>query len=55
MGAGPTLDVLVLERERIPREHVGKSQLPSISPILDEMGVGDPLQAAGNRLSLIHI
>lgn len=43
----PDLDVLVLERERFPREHVGESQLPLIGPILDEIGVWDKIEAAG--------
>jgi flavin-dependent dehydrogenase len=43
----PALRVLVLERETFPREHVGESQLPSISPILAEMGVWDRVEAEG--------
>lgn len=42
----PDLRVLVLEKERFPREHVGESQLPAISGILDEMGVWDKVEAA---------
>lgn len=42
----PDLNVLVLEREVFPRDHVGESQLPAISPILDEMGVWDEVEAA---------
>jgi len=42
----PDLDVVVLERERFPREHVGESQLPAISPILDEMGVWEKVEQA---------
>ncbi|MCG9895371.1 MAG: tryptophan 7-halogenase [Fimbriimonadaceae bacterium] len=42
----PDLDVLILERERFPREHVGESQLPIIGGILDEMGVWDKVEAA---------
>lgn len=42
----PKLDVLVLEREKFPREHVGESQLPPIGPILNEMGVWDKVEAA---------
>ena len=40
------LSVLILERERFPREHVGESQLPPISAILDEMGCWDKIEAA---------
>ncbi|MGR3341749.1 MAG: NAD(P)/FAD-dependent oxidoreductase [Paracoccaceae bacterium] len=43
----PELGVLVLERSRFPRDHVGESQLPSISPILAEMGVWDQVESAG--------
>ncbi|MDR3692978.1 MAG: NAD(P)/FAD-dependent oxidoreductase [Fimbriimonas sp.] len=43
----PRLRVVVLERESFPRDHVGESQLPSISHILAEMGVWDKVEAAG--------
>lgn len=43
----PEMSVLIIEKERFPREHVGESQLPSISPILDEMDVWDKVEAAG--------
>lgn len=42
----PELKVLILERERFPREHVGESQLPEISKILEEMGAWDKVEAA---------
>ncbi len=42
----PALRVAILEKERFPREHVGESQLPLISRILDEMGVWDKVEAA---------
>jgi flavin-dependent dehydrogenase len=42
----PGMDVLVLEREKFPREHVGESQLPPISIVLDEMGCWDKVEAA---------
>lgn len=48
----PHLSVLVLEKERFPRDHIGESQLPSISPILDEMGVWDKVEAAGFPIKL---
>lgn len=48
----PSLRVLVLEKERFPRDHIGESQLPSISPILDEMGVWDKVEAAGFPIKL---
>lgn len=43
----PSLRVLILEKERFPRDHIGESQLPSISPILWEMGAWDKVEAAG--------
>lgn len=42
----PELNVLVLEREKFPREHVGESQLPPIGAVLDEMGCWDKVEAA---------
>ncbi len=42
----PQLRVLVVEKETFPRDHIGESQLPSISPILNEMGVWDKVEAA---------
>ncbi len=43
----PSLSVLILERETFPRDHVGESQLPVISIILQEMGAWDKVEAAG--------
>jgi flavin-dependent dehydrogenase len=43
----PNLKIVVLEREKFPRDHVGESQLPSISHILAEMGAWDKVEAAG--------
>jgi flavin-dependent dehydrogenase len=42
----PTMKVLVLEREVMPREHIGESQLPPIGRVLEEMGVWDKVEAA---------
>lgn len=39
--------VMLLERERFPREHVGESLLPASMPILDELGVLPAVQKAG--------
>ena len=39
--------VLVLERERFPRDHVGESLLPATLPVLEELGVLPAVQAAG--------
>lgn len=42
----PHLKVVVIEREKFPRDHVGESQLPPISQVLDEMGCWDKVEAA---------
>jgi len=42
----PNLSVLILEKARFPREHVGESQLPPISNILNEMGCWEKVEAA---------
>jgi flavin-dependent dehydrogenase len=46
MRYDPTLQVTILEREKFPRDHVGESHLPAISPILHEMGAWDKIEAA---------
>jgi len=43
----PNLRILILEREKFPRDHVGESQLPVISSVLHEMGAWDKIEAAG--------
>ncbi|MFK7884953.1 MAG: NAD(P)/FAD-dependent oxidoreductase [Phycisphaerales bacterium] len=43
----PDLSVLILEKAKFPRDHIGESQLPTIGPILDEMGVWEKVEAAG--------
>ncbi len=42
----PKLSVCIFEREKFPRDHVGESQLPPISAVLDEMGCWDAVEAA---------
>ena len=42
----PNLNVIILEKEKFPRDHVGESQLPPISDILQEMGCWDKVEAA---------
>lgn len=42
----PSLNVVVLEMERFPREHVGESLLPVVPQILNEMGAFDKVEAA---------
>jgi flavin-dependent dehydrogenase len=39
--------VLLLERERFPRDHIGESLLPASMPILEELGVLPAIQGAG--------
>ena len=39
--------VLLLERERFPRNHIGESLLPASMPVLEELGVMPALQDAG--------
>jgi flavin-dependent dehydrogenase len=39
--------VIVLERERFPRFHVGESLLPYSLPILERLGVADKIRKAG--------
>lgn len=43
----PDAKILVLEREIFPREHVGESQLPPVTRVLEEMGCWDKVEAAG--------
>jgi len=43
----PAAKVLILEREIFPREHVGESQLPPVTKVLEEMGCWDKVEAAG--------
>ena len=47
MMARKGLRVLLLERERFPRDHVGESLLPASLPVLEELGVLPAVQAAG--------
>jgi FADH2-dependent halogenase len=39
--------VLLLEKEKFPRFHIGESLLPYNRPIFDELGVWEKIQAAG--------
>lgn len=40
-------DVVVVERHRFPRAHVGESLSPAIWPLLDTLGVGEQVARAG--------
>ena len=42
----PEAKVLILEREHFPRPHVGESQLPPITQVLEEMGCWHKVEAA---------
>ncbi|MBM4113501.1 MAG: tryptophan 7-halogenase, partial [Phycisphaerae bacterium] len=48
----PSLRVVLVEKERFPRDHIGESQLPVISSILNEMEVWDKVEAAGFPVKL---
>lgn len=47
MLARAGLHVVLLERERFPRDHVGESLLPATMPILEELGVREAVEAEG--------
>ncbi len=47
MLARKGVQVLLLERERFPRDHIGESLLPASIPILEELGVLPAVQEAG--------
>ncbi|MEU8431521.1 NAD(P)/FAD-dependent oxidoreductase [Streptomyces sp. NPDC029216] len=40
-------DVLLLERDRFPRYHIGESLLPSLLPVLDAMGAREVVERHG--------
>jgi flavin-dependent dehydrogenase len=40
-------EVLVLEREKFPRYHIGESLVPGILPVLDQLGLGDQIGKFG--------
>lgn len=42
----PGFPVLIVERAKFPREHIGESQLPAIGAILDELGIWEKVEAA---------
>src|SRR3979409_2586025 len=59
VGAGPAgsavsallaqrgYEVLVLEREKFPRYHIGESLVPGILPLLEQLGMGDQIEKFG--------
>ncbi len=42
----PDLSIIILEKDKFPREHVGESQLPGVAQVLDKMEVWDKVEAA---------
>lgn len=48
----PKSRVVILEKERFPRDHVGESQLPAIGAMLDEIGCWDKVERAGFPLKV---
>jgi flavin-dependent dehydrogenase len=48
----PSLDVVIIERELFPRDHVGESLLPAVTRVLNEMGVWETVEAAGFPVKL---
>src|SRR5690606_657690 len=48
----PQVEVLILEKERFPREHIGESMLPAIGAIMHEMGAWDKVEAEGFPIKL---
>ena len=48
----PSLDVVILEREEFPRDHVGESQLPPASQVLHAMGAWDKVESEGFPIKL---
>ena len=47
MLARKGISVLLLERERFPRQHVGESLLPASIPVLEDLGVLPAVEQAG--------
>ena len=47
MSARAGLSVVLLERERFPRDHIGESLLPASMPNLEELGVDYKMSQAG--------
>lgn len=48
----PELRVIIIEREKFPRDHIGESQLPTIGQVLNEMGVWEKVEAASFPLKI---
>ena len=48
----PKASVVILERERFPRDHVGESLLPIVPQIIHEMGAWDKIEAANFPIKL---
>lgn len=48
----PALRLVMIEKEQFPRPHIGESQLPGISGILNEMGCWNKVEAANFPIKL---
>lgn len=48
----PQIDVVIVEKDEFPRDHVGESQLPAVSKVLHEMGAWEKVEAAGFPIKL---
>jgi flavin-dependent dehydrogenase len=48
----PDLKVLIFEREKFPRDHIGESLLPPTSTVINEMGAWDKIEAANFPIKL---
>ena len=48
----PGLDVVILERELFPRDHVGESLLPMVTNVMNELGVWEKVEAANFPIKL---
>jgi flavin-dependent dehydrogenase len=42
----PDMEVVILEREKFPRDHVGESLLPTVNPVLQELECWDNVEEA---------
>ena len=45
----PELSVMIVEREKFPRDHIGESMLPVMMSVLGEMGVYDKVEATAGE------
>lgn len=48
----PEMSVVILEREKFPRDHIGESLLPIVPQVIQEMGAWDKIEAADFPLKI---